>query len=209
MKELLEIYDLNNNFLGTQERKSFYNEIEKEFENNGIINKKVKTVRLILLNSKGRVYLQKRSKFKKHNAGLFDKTIGGHVGMAQDFNLAIIKECSEELGFPLTVVPKKDFKQAIKNIDLRTIGIAKQIEIEQNFISTRINHKKIIQQPLINAFYIGYYDGPLQFFDGESSGVEVFSLEELEDELKKHPKKYTLDVKYIIKKHKNLIIPIK
>ena len=66
-EELLEVYDLNSKLKGTQARKSFYKEIEKEYHTKGKITKKVKSIRVILLNSKGRIYLQKRSKFKEVN----------------------------------------------------------------------------------------------------------------------------------------------
>lgn len=80
MAENLEIYDLDSNLLGIQERESFYEEIKSEFAKKNKISRKVKTIRFLLMNSSGRIYIQKRSKIKNENAGLYDKTVGGHVG---------------------------------------------------------------------------------------------------------------------------------
>ena len=60
MNEILEVYDLNDNFISNQNRKEFYDEIKKEFIEKGSISKKVKIVRILLMNSLGRIYLQKR-----------------------------------------------------------------------------------------------------------------------------------------------------
>ena len=65
MSEKLEIYDLDNNLIGVESRKTFYEDIEREYGSSGKITKKVKSIRAILMNSKGRIYLQKRSKKKK------------------------------------------------------------------------------------------------------------------------------------------------
>ena len=64
MSELLEIYKLDGTFIGTQDRKEFDDEVRREFKEKGIISKKVKTVRVLLMNSSGRIYLQKRSQLK-------------------------------------------------------------------------------------------------------------------------------------------------
>ena len=64
MEEPLEIYDLGCKLIGIEERKKYYKDIEKEFKEKGKISKKVKSIRVLLMNSKGRIYLQKRSKFK-------------------------------------------------------------------------------------------------------------------------------------------------
>jgi len=91
--EDLEVYDLQGNFLGRQRRDLFYKEIREEFSKTGRITKKVKTIKLILMNSDGRIYVQKRSKTKKENPGLYDKTVGGHVRAGHSFYLTVIQEC--------------------------------------------------------------------------------------------------------------------
>ncbi len=210
MVELLETYDLKGNLLGKVERKKFYKEIEKEFERTNKITRQVKSVRTILLNSKGRIYAQKRSKFKEGNRGLYDKTIGGHVREDNSFELTLIRECAEELGFPASIVSEKEFEIAIKSTDLSIIAIFKKIDYINGFKSTRTTKRgKIIVQPWMTTIYLGYFDGAIRFVDGESSGIEVFSLEELKEEIKQHPKKFTEDLKFMVKKYEKYLKPIK
>jgi len=210
MNEELEIYDLKDKFIGTQERKKFYAEIKKEFKEKGKISRKVKTIKLILMNSNGRIYLQKRSNLKNENSGLYDKTIGGHVVKNESWDLAVIRECAEELGFPAAIISKKEFDKAIKTTDLNIVGIFTKVDYISKFLSIRtIKNNKEFIQPQMTSMYVGYYDGAIRFVDGESSGIEVFSLEELKKEIKKNPNKFTEDIKLIIKKYAHLIKPIK
>ncbi len=208
-KEKLEVYNLKGKFQKVMDRKVFYAKSKREFLKFGKVSSKVKTVRLILMNSNGMIYVQKRSNSKKENAGLYDKTIGGHVTSGYTWDISLVKECAEELGFPIAVVPKKEFIQVAKSVDLKIIGIAKELDLLKNFNSTRIFAKKLFIQPYITKIYLGYYDGSIQFKDGESSGIEVFSLKELLKEIKEKPEKFTEDIKFIVKNYKRYLVPIK
>ena len=104
MNELIEVYNLDGKLIKLEEKDKFHRDIEKEFFSKGKITRKIKTVRLILMNSKGRIYLQKRSKFKFDNPGLYDKTIGGHVSAKDAYDMTLIRECAEELGFPVAIL---------------------------------------------------------------------------------------------------------
>jgi len=208
--EKLEIYDLNSELIEIKGRKEFYSEIKNEFKETGKITKKVKSIKLILINSSGRIYLQKRSKIKAENSGKYDKTVGGHISAGDSFDMTVIRECAEELGFPAAVLAPEEFEKAIKVTDLNIIGIFKKIEYLPNFMSERIsNDGTSILQPLMNSMYFGYYDGPIKFVDGESSGIEVFSLDELKEEMKNNPDKFTEDIKFIIEKYERLLVPIR
>ena len=126
------------------------------------------------------------------------------------FVKTIIRECAEELGFPAAILSSKEFDKAIKTTNLDIIGILKKVEELPDFESVRITKKKNeFIQPYISAFYVGYYDGAIRFIDGESSGIEVFSLEELEEEIRINPNKFTEDIKFMIKKYKKFLKPIK
>ncbi len=202
MVELLEVYDLNEKLLKVEERKKFYSDVKKEFIKKGKISRQVKTIRLLLMNSKGRIYLQKRSKLKDENPGLYDKTIGGHVLKDNTYNMSVVRECAEELGFPASILSPKEFEKAIKITDMSVVAIFKKVDYLSNFQSVRITKKgKKFVQPYMTTIYVGYYDGAIRFVDGESSGIEVFSLKELKEEIKKNPDKFTEDLKYMIKKY--------
>lgn len=58
---------------------------------------------------------------------------------------------------------------------------------------------------MIYSGNVGYYDGAIRFVDGESSGIEVFSLKELEADIKHNQDKFTEDVKFMIKKYRKYI----
>lgn len=208
MTEKLEIYDLKGNLLGTQDRDVFYKENKEEFKQTGKITRKVKIIRLLLMTSAGRIYIQKRSHNKKENPGLYDKTIGGHVPAGYPFNMTLIQETHQELGLPLVALSKNEFEMALKNTDLTIIGIVKKIGLVNNLLSVRKAHEDEFIQPYICNFYIGYYDGGIRFCDGESTGLEVFNLDHLEKQMKKEPEKFTDDLKYMIKKFRKYLVPL-
>ena len=210
MKELLEIYDLNNNLIGTQERDSFYREIHQEFKKTGKITRQIKSIRLILMNSNGRIYIQRRSYVKKENPNLYDKTVGGHVLAGHTWHMTVVRECHEELGFPAIVLSEDEFRVALKMTDLGIIGIFRRVDYLTNFISVRkTKNKEEFKQPYISSFYIGYYNGAIRFCDGESTGIEVFTLEQLKKRLKNSPELFTEDLRFMIERYEKYFVPIR
>lgn len=210
--EILDVFSTDGFFLGRTGRKSFYSELEKQIENNGEITITTKTVRAMVMNSAGRIYLQKRSNRKDVNCGLYDKTVGGHVISGTSYDVSLVLECQQEIGVPATVVPDLNFLSVCNSIDLRIIGIFRMITEfgpegdNINLTSRRERSKKrSYDQPLINAFYLGVYNGPIQFCDGECSGFETFSLDEITTELEANPHKYTSDLHFMLPKYAPLI----
>jgi len=208
MEELLDIYNMRDELTGVQERSKFYREIEEEFAKTGKITRKVKTIRVLLMNSQGRVYIQKRSLTKSHNAGLYDKTIGGHILHNHTVHITLVKECAEELGIPAVMLADDEFARAVTSTNLSIIGIFKRAEIVTDYMSVRKSKKGDILQPFISTFIVGYYDGAIRFCDGESSGIEVFDLSDLHDAILQYPERYTDDLRYFIEKFRNHILPV-
>jgi len=207
MKESLDVYSLEGEFLGVQDREEFYAQMRQEFLETGSVTKKVKTIKVFLLTTKGRIYLQKRSKTKKENPGLYDKTVGGHVVSGDSFALTAVKECAEELGFPVTILEDEDFSRAVQSVDLQILGVLKKIDHVTDLPSVRMNADGTsFTQVYIDDVYLGYYDGAIRFSDGESSGIETFSLLELESEIAKNPDKFTEDLKGMVLKYKDLLV---
>lgn len=209
MVEELETFSLSGKFLGVENRKKYYYEVKKEFVEKGKITRQVKTVRLLLMNSSGKIYLQKRSKDKSQNPGLYDKTIGGHVSKRDSWNMTTIRECAEELGFAASILDDKEFEKAKTTTNLEVVGLIRKIDKISNFESVRIDkggNRFIL--PQITTIYIGYYDGAIRFIDKETSGIEVFSLNELKKEIKQNPDKFTEDIKFMIKKYEKYLHPI-
>lgn len=209
MAENIKVFDLNGNFIKVQDRDIFYEEIRDEFKSTGEITKKIESIRVLILNSKGRIYLQKRGATKSENANLYDKTVGGHIANSETKTVTVTKECAEELGFPAVVLSEKEFNDSVSSLDVSVVGVLRQVGESQNFLSTRKSKDGDFLQPFITYFYIGYYDGSILFKDGESSGLETFSLEELEEQLKTNPEKFTEDLKYMVKHYKQYLIALK
>lgn len=205
---MLDVFNLNGQSLGIENRKGFYEAIRREFDITGRITKKVKTVRLLLMTSRGDVYIQKRSKLKSENAGLYDKTVGGHVTSGTSFELTVVKEGVEELGLPGVVLPKSQFNQAVGSIDLRTIGLFKRIDHLKDFTSIRtVRGQEPFVQPLISRMFVGYFDGAIRFADGESSGLEVVSPADLLSEIEANPEKFTQDLVFMVTKYFRFLVP--
>ena len=210
MKEMLEVYSEEGEKVGELEKSEAHKQMKGEFFGKGKSPIRHKHVRLILMTSKGRIILQRRSRWKGDNPGMWDKTVGGHVTEQDSYDLTMLKECAEELGIPATIVSKEEFEHTASITDLTVLGVLTKIAYLDNYQSSRIEHnKKVWTEPSMTQFYIGYYDGAIRFIDKESCGIQVFELKELEEELKEASNSFTDDIKYILKKFKDKIKPIK
>jgi isopentenyldiphosphate isomerase len=209
MNELLEVYSTKGKPLGRiKEKDSFHEKMKKEYLKYGKVSIKHKHARALLLTTNGKLILQRRSKWKGDNPGLWDKSIGGHTFNHETYDFTIVRECAEELRIPSTVVKKQDLKNSLKLIDLNIMAILFLLKIEKNDLSVRKEKNgRIWKEPAITAYYLGYYDGPIRFKPVESSGFRVSSLEEIEDEMKKTPEIFTEDMFYILKNWRKLIKP--
>lgn len=201
-KETINVFNLKGKFLYSENKSKFYNEIRKEWKKKRKVTRQTHTVRLFLLNSHGGIYFAKRSKLKKENALLYDKTIGAHIRAEEPHSYTVLRECGEELGFPAAVLDETEFVTALDETDLNMVGVFKEIETLNRFMahySYKDGKKSVF--PQVTTIYIGVFDGPLKFRDGETSGIEVYYLDEITEEIKKHPDKWTEDVKVLIPKY--------
>ena len=208
-KEMVDYYSYEGELIGSMEKKKMHQKMRNVYFKKGKVSVRHKHVRLILMTSKGRVILQRRSKWKGDNPGLWDKTIGGHVTSGDSYDLTMLKECAEELGIPSTIVSNEEFKNAVAVTDLQVLGVLTPLVNLDNNQSRRggSNKKKTWVEPSMSQFYIGYYDGHIKFIDKEACGIQIFDVAELEEEMKKHPNAFTEDIKYMVKKFKHFMKP--
>ena len=69
-----------------------------------------RAVHVLVFNSRGEIFLQKRSMTKDREAGKWDSSTSGHVDSGEDYDACAVRELREELGLKLTVPPQKLFK---------------------------------------------------------------------------------------------------
>jgi hypothetical protein len=201
-KEKVEIFDLSGKPIGFDDKMKFYREIRKEFAKTRKVTRQVHTPRVFLMNSNEGIYFTKRSKLKKENSLLYDKTIGAHIRFGESPGYTLLRECAEEMGFPASALTEPEFTNALSETDLTLNGVFKEIDTINAFPAKYeyVNGKPVVF-PQITTIYIGVFDGPIKFKDGETSGVEVWYPHEILDELKLHPEKYTNDVKILVPRY--------
>ncbi|MGO8675208.1 MAG: NUDIX hydrolase [Limisphaerales bacterium] len=67
---------------------------------------------VLVFNSRGEVFLQKRSLKKDRQPGLWDSSSSGHVSSGEDYDACAARELEEELGWKATEPLKRLFKLA-------------------------------------------------------------------------------------------------
>lgn len=97
MEEMLDTFDINGNFTGVKSRKFCHG------ENPGVYHK---PVWIWIVNSKGEILIQKRSKIKKNNPSKWDLSSAGHVEAGETCLYGCVREIYEELGIQ---TEEKDF----------------------------------------------------------------------------------------------------
>jgi isopentenyldiphosphate isomerase len=98
----LEIFDVVNErdeVIGQQER--------GEVHRLGLMHR---SVHVLVFNAAGQVFLQKRSKTKDRQPGLWDSSASGHVDAGEDYNACAVRELGEEIGLKLDAAPQRLFK---------------------------------------------------------------------------------------------------
>ena len=69
-----------------------------------------RAVHVLVFNSRGEIFLQKRSMTKDREAGKWDSSSSGHVDSGEDYDACAVRELREELGLKLAATPQKLFK---------------------------------------------------------------------------------------------------
>lgn len=69
-----------------------------------------RSVHVLVCNSQGQVFLQKRSMTKDRQPGLWDSSASGHVDSGETYDACALRELREELGLSLQQAPRPLFK---------------------------------------------------------------------------------------------------
>jgi isopentenyldiphosphate isomerase len=92
--ELLDIVDQEDQVIGQQLRSMIY---ENKLSNFRVVN-------AFLMNSKGELWIPRRTKEKRVFPLCLDASMGGHVTSGESYQQALVRELQEELGMDLQTV---------------------------------------------------------------------------------------------------------
>src|SRR5882762_8477127 len=67
---------------------------------------------VLVFNSQGQVFLQKRSMNKDRQPGLWDSSTSGHVDSGEEYDACAVRELREEIGLRVQESPRRLFKLA-------------------------------------------------------------------------------------------------
>src|SRR6266850_1764164 len=73
---------------------------------------KHRAVHVLVFNSRGQIFLQKRSLQKDRQPGLWDSSASGHLDCGEDYDACAVREVREEIGLNLSAPPLRLFKLA-------------------------------------------------------------------------------------------------
>ena len=69
-----------------------------------------RAIHVLVFNSRGEIFLQKRSLKKDIAAGKWDSSSSGHLDTGEDYDASAVRELREELGITLAQPPQRLFK---------------------------------------------------------------------------------------------------
>jgi isopentenyldiphosphate isomerase len=82
-------------------------ETRREVHRRGLMHR---AVHILVFNSRGEVFLQKRSMKKDRHPGRWDSSASGHVDTGEHYDQCALRELREEIGLVLSKTPEKLFK---------------------------------------------------------------------------------------------------
>lgn len=104
-QELLDVVDENDRVIGARTR--------GEIHARGLMHR---ATHILVFNSQGELFLQKRSMSKDENPGLWDTSAAGHVNSGEDYLTCAVRELDEELGISGDVSLKLLFRLPVSSL---------------------------------------------------------------------------------------------
>jgi isopentenyldiphosphate isomerase len=100
-KEIFDVVNENDEVIGRNTR--------REVHRQGLMHR---AVHVLVSNSRGQVFLQKRSMKKDGEPGLWDSSASGHVDSGESYDSCAARELKEEIGLEPRSAPQRLFKLA-------------------------------------------------------------------------------------------------
>ena len=168
-EELLNVYDASGAVIGTRRRI----DPEAPVQIAGAVN-------ALLISSTAEVLLQRRSS-DKENGGLWDKSVGGHVGAGEDFDDTLIREAGEELfDDPRSprvrlVSDQRHFQRLKASLDLSHAVLLQHRSLQLNLRDVRhAPGRSGVRNTLYHvAIYLGCTDVPIDQFRPQESEIDA------------------------------------
>src|SRR2546423_1573894 len=82
-------------------------ETRREVHRTGL---KHRAVHVFVFNSRGEVFLQKRTMSKDTHPGVWDSSASGHLDCGEDYDACAVRELREEIGLNVSDCPRRVFK---------------------------------------------------------------------------------------------------
>ncbi|MDP2090169.1 MAG: NUDIX hydrolase [Candidatus Gracilibacteria bacterium] len=204
-EEMIDVYDLEGNFVRIQNRKEFNNEIKEDYQLTGEVKYTVRSVGALLLNSEEDFLLVQRGN-TFDSPGLIDKTIGGHVSSGESYDSTVVRELEEEIGVEGVVAKNSDeFKELLKTLD--TTKIAVLLLLDNKNILVNVEGDKQYKRSFDAGIYMGVYNGEINNFpDGSAKSSVNIPSNVLLEEIEKNKEKFTNSLPTLIKDYRDLIL---
>ena len=104
-EELLDVVDANDRVIGVKTR--------GEIHAQGLMHR---AAHILVFNTSGELFIQKRSMSKDNNPGLWDSSAAGHVDSGENYYDCAIRELGEELGIRVTAPLEQLFRLVASRI---------------------------------------------------------------------------------------------
>ncbi|MBF0191197.1 MAG: NUDIX domain-containing protein [Magnetococcales bacterium] len=215
MTEWLHATDRQGRFVKTEERTALLAEIRAHSRRHGDANLAVPVVHIILLTTSGLIRLVQRGD-KPENPFMWDKSVGGHVVTdnpaltRQDFDDNARKEIQEEIGVEEVLIANDglDYHRLVQSgaHDLHTRAIIRMIDHDpwQGSLSRVRGGEPWLKRHNV-VVYVGVFDGPFRFVDGEALDHRLISRAELMDDLLANPWNYADGARIFMQKYYHLL----
>lgn len=209
--ERLHATDQAGHYVKTEARKPLLAEIKAHAQKNGDAHLAVPVVHLILLNSDGLIRLVKRGD-KPENPYLWDKSVGGHVVCdnpnlpIKSFTESLIREMAEEVGIQSVEVASdrlifERYKRS-EQIDFNQTALVHLLDYDPWMGSVCRNKEGLSWVRRGNtAIYVGLFDGPFEFMDGEAIDHRLVSRDQLCQEVHDTPWLFADSMRILLRRY--------
>lgn len=206
--EELEAVDRQGQVLKVVERNELLAEMAHDFDQTGDNNFAVRVVHIMLARSNGKWLIVQRGNTTQ-NPFMWDMTVGGHIKAGDIWDESALREVEEEIGVTSKIVSLLDYPKVLASADLTKTAIMRLIDLDPWYQApmTRRDDGKVWKKRECQAVYVGVYDGPISFPDGEAQNVQEVHPDELEALMAKDPTHYMSFLKMFLERYRYYLTP--